>query len=412
MRVHVNFEDSGSKCVITAYANLTPRGNTFLDLARKRLYMLAKPLSEPQLMPAGKPFHGKIEDVLFRIDGIDPRRYDKTRNYLDGAVTWLSPFITHGIINTHTVAERVLEKHPAKSCYRLLYELAWREYFHRVWQENDDVIFGDFYHPQEKVESEHVPQAIVDGSTGIHVLDDGIQTLRDTGLMHNHLRMWLAGTVCNMAHTHWSTPARWLHYHLLDGDLASNTLSWQWIAGTFSHKKYIANQENLNKYSRSKQHDTWLDIDYDSLSTMATPECMQSRCTELNLTQNPLGELVPSDVSGKIALRSLWNLNPEWAPKLPVDSTVLFIEQSQIDAWPMAQHRWDFIEHWVKQLGIPIWRGSVEELEALESSGVEFVREEYPACAHWPGQVMERIFHFGVPDNDYRSFSQFWKQVK
>jgi len=76
-----------------------------------------------------------IDDVLLCIDAIDPVRYDKTRNYLDGAVTWLSPYITHGVINTSTVAERVLAQHAPKTCYRLLYELAWREYFHRIWQE-------------------------------------------------------------------------------------------------------------------------------------------------------------------------------------------------------------------------------------------------------------------------------------
>ncbi len=374
--------------------------------------MLAKPLYEPRLIPADKPFQGTIDDVLIRIDGIDPNRYEKTRNYLDGAVTWLSPYITHGVINTTTVAARLLEKHNPEACYQLLYELAWREYFHRTWQKFGDDIFDDIYHPQAGVESTHIPQPFIDAETGILVLDDGIKTVKDTGFMHNHLRMWIAGTLCNVAHTHWKQPARWLYYHLLDGDLASNTLSWQWIAGTFSHKQYIANQNNLNTYSRSKQHDTWLDRDYESLAKIATPVELQQRCEDLHLSQNTLGSDVPNRVNGKIALRSLWNLNPNWAPSRPVDETVLFIEQSQIDEWPMAQHRWDFIEHWVKQLGIEVWRGSVEELNQLANQGVQFVHEEYPACAHWPGDVTERTFYYDLPEKNFRSFSQFWKQVK
>jgi len=374
--------------------------------------MMSEPLSEPKPAPAAANFYVTLDDVLAQIDSIDPRRYDKTRNYLDGAVTWLSPFITHGIINTHTVAMRVLEKHSEKSCYRLLYELAWREYFHRIWQEYDSDIFSDLNQSQVDVEGDRLPQSIADGVTGVAVLDEGIYRLQETGLMHNHLRMWLAGTVCNVAHTHWREPARWLYYYLLDGDMASNTLSWQWIAGTFSHKKYIANQNNINKYSRTTQHGTCLDMDYDALSIIRTPDCMRERCQLLDLKQTPIGGSVPSEANGKIALRSLWNLNPEWNPDSSIDATVLFIEQSQIDEWPMAQHRWDFIEHWVNQLGIEVWRGSVEELNVLVSDGVEFVREEYPACTHWPGKTLSRPFYFGVPEKDYRSFSQFWKQVK
>ena len=74
--------------------------------------------------------------------------------------------------------------------------------------------------------------------------------------------------ICNIAGTKWQAGAAWMYYHLLDGDLASNTLSWQWVAGTFSSKKYFANQENLNKYgnSQDRQFGTFLDKSYEDLS--------------------------------------------------------------------------------------------------------------------------------------------------
>ncbi len=373
---------------------------------------MTKPNTQLSLKPSPEARYSTIEEVLSRIDKIDPKRYDQTRNYLDGAVTWLSPYITHGVINTQTVASRVLSKHPEKACYRLLFELAWREFFHRMWQERKEEIFCDLYNKQEHVETDSVPQAIVEASTGIHVLDEGLREVQQSGWMHNRLRMWVAGIVCNIAHTAWQNPARWLYYHLLDGDLASNTLSWQWIAGTSSNKQYIANQVNLNIYSRSNQHDTWLDVDYDTLARMATPEVLKLRVTSIDFDQEVPGEPVPGQFAGKIALRSLWNLNPDWMARDPDVTHILFIEQQQIEQWPMASHRWAFILHWVDQLGIDVWSGSVEDLARLEAGGAQFVREEYPACAHWPGAVTERSFHFGVPENDYRSFSQFWKQVK
>jgi len=350
--------------------------------------------------------------ILDVIDAIDPVQYGKTRNYLNGAVTWLSPYITHGIVSTQTIGTRLCQKHSKKVCYRLLFELAWREYFHRVWQKNGHAIFNDMKHAQSGVVSDCLPQAIEQASTGISTLDRGLETLFKTGFMHNHLRMWIAGTACNIAHTHWYQPAKWMHYHLLDGDLASNTLSWQWIAGTFSHKQYIANQANINKYSRSEQHDTWLDVDYETLADMPIPEVLTTRVDSLALPQTALGIPVPSRVPRHVALHSLWNLNADWLPDNDTHQRVLFIEKEHIDAWPMAPHRWEFIAHWAELLKLDIWLGSVSELQTLQQEGTGFIREEYPACNHWPGQVTERTFYFKDPEKSYQSFSKFWKHVQ
>ena len=360
----------------------------------------------------GCPVHPSIDEVYAHIDALDPTLYEKTRNYLDGAVTWLSPYITHGVINTSIVAERILAKHAPDACFRLLYELAWREYFHRNWQEHGDDIFSDMRGSQSGVESRSLPAAITASNTGVEVLDHGLKALQSRGWMHNHMRMWVAGVVCNVAHTHWEIPARWMHYYLLDGDLASNTLSWQWIAGTFSNKQYIANQENLNKYSRTTQRNTWLDVSYETLANMPTPEILQLRNDELGLTQNAPGIQVPQALASKVGLRSMWNLNPDWVKQSDDLKDILFIEREHIAAWPMAKHRWAFIQHWADQLGAEIWLGSVDELNRLESTGTKFIREEYPACSHWPGTVTERAFHFPLPSEPYKSFSQFWKMIR
>jgi deoxyribodipyrimidine photo-lyase len=127
--------------------------------------------------------------------------------------------------------------------------------------------------------SEQLPRAIAEADTGLVVIDDCINALKQNGVMHNHARMWLAGISCNMAGTYWREPARWLHYHLLDGDLASNTLSWQWIAGTFSHKQYLANQSNIDKYSKTQQPGSWLDVPYEQFDDFA----IQTACTAFAL---------------------------------------------------------------------------------------------------------------------------------
>ena len=157
-----------------------------------------------------------------RVRGIKPTDYAQTRNYLDGSVTHLSPFLTHGIISTATVAHGVLENYMAGSAEKLLTELAWREYFHRVWQVRGDDIFTDIRNPQENISSDQLPAAVARGCTGIDTIDAAIEALQSSGYMHNHVRLWLAALCSNIGQTHWYNPSRWLYYHLLDGDLASN----------------------------------------------------------------------------------------------------------------------------------------------------------------------------------------------
>jgi len=351
-----------------------------------------------------------VQDIWTAIDNINPKLYDKTRNYLDGAVTWLSPYITHGVIDTVDVADRVLTQHDKKHCYKLLFELAWREYFHYVWQDKGRLIFDDLLQAQQSVEKDGVPESICQGSTGITVLDNGLQELFATGRMHNHMRMWIAGITCNLGHTSWKDPARWFHYHLLDGDLASNTLSWQWIAGTFSHKRYIANQANINKYSRTEQHNTWLDLSYDELNEMATPSVLRDSIPRLALTQSVPGTPCPDEALGTIALRSIWNLDVNW--RTEVSRHVLFIDKQHVKSWPMSENRWAFIQHWASHFNAEIWLDDVSALDRLDENGTHFIRREYPACSNWPGSIDSRRFLYDYPKHAFNSFSQFWKQVK
>lgn len=350
-------------------------------------------------------------DLSERLELIDPVEYDRTRNYLDGGVTWLSPFITHGIINTRDVADAVLKSHSSKDCYRLLYELAWREYFHRVWEANGDKIFSDMRNPSQSKRAE-IPAAVVGATTGIHVIDEAVQNLNTHGFMHNHARMWVAAMCCNMGDTHWMPAAKWMHYHLLDGDLASNTLSWQWVAGTFSHKRYIANQDNVNKYSKYKQHGTFIDVPYETLAQFNVPDELASTISP-ELPQTLPGTRVADVASfeGTVALRSVWQLDAQW--RSDADHHVLFIDEALLAQWPMSQNRWRFILHWANCIpDINIVHGTIEQLRAKLANATVF-RESYTACESWDYIATDaRQWLYPKPEKPYKSFSQFWKQVQ
>ena len=203
-------------------------------------------------------FDTDFKTILGKLDQIDPIKYGSSRNYIQGAVTYLSPYISRGVISTKQVLESVLKKgYKVSQIESFVKELCWRDYFQRVWQHQGNAINNDLRQPQEGVRHHQVPASLIGGATGIEAVDTAIGELYRTGYMHNHVRMYTAALACNIGGSHWLEPARWMYYHLLDADWASNALSWQWVAGSFSNKKYFANQNNINKYFNSFQKNTF-----------------------------------------------------------------------------------------------------------------------------------------------------------
>lgn len=355
-------------------------------------------------------FHCDNEELESRINSIDPRLYDRTRNYMDGAVTWLSPFVTHGIIDTKDIAAAVLAKFDTKACEKLLFELAWREYFHRVWQTHGDNIFSDMKNPCMSDRTE-LPSAVCNANTGVEVVDDALTQLMQVGSMHNHARMWVASICCNMGNTHWLPAAKWMHYHLLDGDLASNTLSWQWVAGTFSNKHYFANQDNINKFSKTEQPGTFIDVPYEAFDDMPIPtELLETHNPDLpqNLPGEDLSDIEPID--GSVALRSVWHLHNRWQSQ--ATHQWLFIDTDLFSQWPMSDNRWSFILHWAGFIpNVRIVKGTSDQLQTALANATVY-RQEYTACRHWGMQSEQRRWLYPNPPKPYSSFSKFWKQVK
>ena len=186
---------------------------------------------------------------------IDPVAYAKTRNFLDGNVTKLSAYIRHGVLSLGEIREYVLKrvKNP-NDANKLIQELAWRDYWQRlyvklgsrIWQNQEEYKTG--YLPADYTAK--LPEDITTGTTGLVCIDSFSQELRTTGYLHNHIRMWLAAYIIHWRRVEWQAGAKWFLQHLLDGDPASNNMSWQWVASTFSHKPYFFNRENLQRYTK------------------------------------------------------------------------------------------------------------------------------------------------------------------
>lgn len=214
-------------------------------------------------------FPTDAEKIYERLIEIDPKKYDQTRSHLDGFVSRLSPYITHGFLTLPLVRDALFSSYRPLDCYRFIFELSWHEFFQRWFARYGEKGLLDEQEPRKTSLTylTLLPNMIRDGQTEILALDFALRELYAQGYMHNHARMWVAAFLTHFSRTEWQIGARLYFYHLLDGDLASNWLSWQWIFGTFSEKPYYFNQENINKYSPLdfNQKGTFLDKSYEQI---------------------------------------------------------------------------------------------------------------------------------------------------
>ena len=260
-----------------------------------------------------------------------------------------------------------------------------------------------------------------------------IRSLYDTGSMHNHARMWLASYMVHLRKIHWRAGADWLYGHLLDGDLASNHLSWQWVAGTGSNKPYLFNAENVTRYAPAPWHSpgSVIDSSYEALAQIAHQVCdglqppnpsslARAAANEPSLVcspPSPWRHTAPdaSLVQGRdVWLVHPWSLGP-LPPDLAPDTLVLGITVSDFhQSWPWSQKRWHFVEKRMADIATLRWHGEASAFKsALEKArSVRCVTE--PHLAFWLKQwaaCTTPASLFSPVDHICHSFSQWWKQV-
>lgn len=363
-------------------------------------------------MKAYQPeFKTDFESIVEWVERIDPIRYARTRNYIDGDVTYLSPYISRGVISTKYVLERTLARgFEPQRIEKFIQELAWREYYQRTWQAKGESIDRDLRLSQVDVGNTQIAALLVDGRTGIEAIDSAIAGLYETGYIHNHIRMYIAATACNVAKSHWSTPARWMYYHLIDGDWASNALSWQWVAGTASNKKYFANQENINRYCYTNQTGTFLDVAYADFDEIAVPDELADTTTPELVSHFP----DPAPLTLRSGLPTLiynsYNLDPRWHSDIDANR-ILLLEPSHFLKLPVSSRVIDFILALGKNIdGLQVFVGEFADL--VQQYNLEDIRfKEHPLCRHYAGTEESRDWMFDVAGY-FTSFFSFWKKCE
>ena len=353
-----------------------------------------------------------------RIDSIDTLSYGRDRNHIRGHVTMLSPYISRGFITIRDIRARVLARwYQPHEIEQFLKELAWREFFLRVWEWlGTDRMMLDIRFDQTWILTHDMPKAFIDSTTGIEAIDLGIEALYETWYMHNHLRMYIAGIACNMSGAHWRAPSQWMYYHLLDGDLASNTCSWQWNAWAFSSKKYITVQTNINEYTGSTQRKTFLDRSYDDIWTTQVPDHMLVYSPLTLETILPPNLDIILDPTLPLVIYTDYSIRPDWMQDREANR-ILVLAPAHFERFPVSPRVIEFILSLAKENieWIQVYVGEIEDLrdEFRKVSQKEIYLTDHILYSRvsW---VTKTPYPYMVPEvTQYcASFFAYWKLVE
>ena len=373
--------------------------------------------------------------ALARIDAVRPEDYARSRNAIEGAVTYLSPYITHGLVSLPEVLAGVTARHPLDVQHKFVFELGWREYFRHVWGHRGMGIMDSLHEgvlPDARYAS-RLPTDIREAATGVPVIDRAVRSLYTTGYLHNHARMWLASYVVHLRKVHWRVAADWLYGHLLDGDLASNHLSWQWVAGPGSRKPYLFNADNVARYAPATWHSpgSVIDRSYEALDAIARQAPAPVRAgddapaDETARLEPPLRTAPPAGLGGTppdpaaVADREVWLIHPwnlcDLPDSLPQGTVVVGIFLTDFHrAWPWSDQRWRFVAHRMAELAPLRWHGDAAAIGAALQGArqVRSVDEPHlrPWLARWAGcEATPTIFP--MVDRRCDSFSQWWNRA-
>ncbi len=187
--------------------------------------------------------------------------YSKLRNFDLGPdnrlnTSCLSPYITHGAINELEVIDKSLKKYSFSKNEKFIQEVLWRTYW-KGWLELRPNVWSDYLIELDKIKSEFKDNQnykdAIGGKTNIDCFNQWVAELKENNYLHNHTRMWFASIWIFTLELPWQLGAEFFMQHLYDGDAASNTLGWRWVAGVQTQgKHYLASEWNINKFTNNR----------------------------------------------------------------------------------------------------------------------------------------------------------------
>ena len=188
-------------------------------------------------------------------------QYSKLRNFDFGPdnrsnISCLSPYITHGIISELEVIDKSLKKFSFTKNEKFIQEVLWRVFW-KGWLELRPNVWSDFLMELNNLRNEFKDKQnyldAIEGKTDLECFNQWVNELKENNYLHNHTRMWFASIWIFTLELPWQLGAEFFMKHLYDGDAASNTLGWRWVAGIQTQgKHYLASEWNIKKFTNNR----------------------------------------------------------------------------------------------------------------------------------------------------------------
>ena len=201
-----------------------------------------------------------LEKLNFFVEN-NLSEYSKLRNFDYGPenrsnISCLSPYITHGIINEEEVIKKSLSKFSFSKNEKFIQEVLWRTYW-KGWLELRPNVWSDYLLELNKIRENYKNNPnyndALEGKTNIECFNAWVNELKENNYLHNHTRMWFASIWIFTLELPWQLGAEFFMKHLYDGDAASNTLGWRWVAGVQTQgKHYLASEWNIKKFTNNR----------------------------------------------------------------------------------------------------------------------------------------------------------------
>ena len=187
--------------------------------------------------------------------------YSKLRNFDFGPqkrdnTSCLSPYITHGLINEVEIINKSLKKFSFVKNEKFIQEVLWRVYW-KGWLELRPNVWTDYLKDLKNIKENFKDNKdylnAIESKTDIECFNEWVDELKKFNYLHNHTRMWFASIWIFTLNLPWQLGAEFFMKHLFDGDAASNTLGWRWVAGIQTQgKNYLATEWNIKKFTNNR----------------------------------------------------------------------------------------------------------------------------------------------------------------
>ncbi|PKO44612.1 MAG: DNA photolyase [Betaproteobacteria bacterium HGW-Betaproteobacteria-22] len=385
----------------------------------ERLHFIKRLFPEAEGADLRSEWAGGRMQAIKKLNEVDAIAYAKNRNFLNGTVTHLSPYLRHGCITLNEVLVFVKRRF-GNAAENMLMQLAWRDYWRQVWHVKGNAILSEMEPAKVKLDYQPLSDAVRQAKTGLPCMDGFIQTLTREGYLHNHARMWLASYIVHHLKTDWREAADWFESRLLDGDLASNHLSWQWVASTFSSKPYYFNKESLARYTGQRycadcRAACPFDDNYEALSArlfkQATTEAGKLYAISpvpmhASSDSKAIAVFVHDEMLGASNL-----LMQKPFPKIFVFDPVLY------EDWPL--NRLQFMADCLSEMmSVEVWVGHTHEV--LQHKGVgQLVTQDTPNlkikallkpyATRW--EPVAKLVNVEISEQRLKRFSRYWEKV-